>query len=294
MALQFDDIPTNSSGIGFDPWKQSKPLHYNDLFFQSFTVVNVAKARDSLPHPIDLLCASSAPNALFSSRKAGYPWPRFSFHDLSGHPTKPQDANITFNMRSVTLSPTGNVSAGDDRVLVGLRISLLKLPSDGSGSSLQDATSAQADFPGLVRGSPSIPQGAHVSQLLVAFGPGPHQSVKLDYERFARVIPGFGQGVDVLEVVADLYRWDEAKQSYRIDGNWQVCLDDIEIEVVQPKKKEEEDESMLESMQGQETRLFLAVAEDGRLIDDKERGEKLWREIEQDGSALVYETVDIE
>ncbi|KAK5226605.1 hypothetical protein LTR47_008833 [Exophiala xenobiotica] len=293
VTLNFDDIPTNSSGIGFDPDTQSNPLHYNDLYFQSFTVVNVAKARHSLPDPIDLLCASSAPNALFSSRKAGHPWPRFGFHDLS-KPPKAGDANVTFNMRSLTLSPTGNVSGpgdGNDQVLLNLRISLLRLPSyDESGSSSSRDGSWGTGFPGLIGGSPSIPQGAHVYQLIVVFGPGRHQSVKIDYSRFTRIIPGYGQGVDIGEVVADLYRWDKAKHRWYLVGDWEVCLDDIEIEVVQRGKKrdkeeeEEEDGSILEDTdtQGRESRLFMTVTEDGRLIDDKERGEKLWREMEQE------------
>ncbi|KAK5190494.1 hypothetical protein LTR99_008831 [Exophiala xenobiotica] len=303
VTLNFDDIPTNSSGIGFDPDTQSNPLHYNDLYFQSFTVVNVAKARDSLPDPIDLLCASSAPNALFSSRKAGHPWPRFSFHDLS-KPPKAGDANVTFNMRSLTLSPTGNVSGpghGNDQVLLNLRISLLRLPSyDESGSGSSRDGSWGTGFPGLIGGSPSIPQGAHIYQLIVVFGPGRHQSVKIDYSRFTRIIPGYGQGVDIGEVVADLYRWDKAKHRWYLVGDWEVCLDDVEIEVVQGGKKrdkeeEEEDGSILENTdtQGRESRLFMTVTEDGRLIDDKERGEKLWREMEQERNPWVSGMGDV-
>ncbi|KIW11457.1 hypothetical protein PV08_10757 [Exophiala spinifera] len=254
---QFDDIETDSSGIGFDPWTDPDPLHYRDVYFQSFKVVNVAKAFDSLPDPADLLCASSAPNALFSSRKPGYPWPRFSLHDLGRRYDPDDTGNATFNVRTVTLRPTGDVSVGDHDVFVSVQLNLMRLPTPRSSSS-------SSGFPGLFRGSPDVPRGSRVWRAaLFLFGGGPMQSFKIDFERFAKIVPGFGRGVDTFEVFADFYIWDDDGGLWLPQGDWEVCVDDVELEMV---KGGGQDDLGDDGREDDDELLFLTVDERGEVV----------------------------
>ncbi|KAJ9638043.1 hypothetical protein H2204_004634 [Knufia peltigerae] len=279
VTLNFDDIETNSSGIGFDPWvgDPNEALEYNGVYFQSFKVVNVAKALPDLPDPSDLLCASSAPNALFSSRKPGYPWPRLSLHNLGRRRYDPDDThNRTFDMRTVTLRPTGNVSVEGHDVFVGVQLNLMKLPTSKESSG----------FPSLFRGSPDIPQGSNVWRAaLLLFGGGPMQSFKVDFQRFAKIIPGFGTGVDTFEVVADFYIWDDEKEFWRLQGDWEVCVDDVELEMVKGGQDHDEENAGQQSDEDDDDDklLFLTVNDDGDgdvVVGDQVLGRQLWEQLQ--------------
>ncbi|KAK4946396.1 hypothetical protein LTR10_014594 [Elasticomyces elasticus] len=270
LTLDFDDLKTNSSGIGFDPWTSQEPLHYKDLYFQSFTVVNVAKALNSLPDPVDLLCAASAPNALFSSRREGYVWPRFSLHNLADS-DQPRNPNITFDMRSLTFSPTGKIPGPPGKVLVLVRLTLIKLPPDPSTGVVPPG------FPGLVRGTPSVPAGKHIHPLSILFGSGTHQSIKLNYDTLRRSVPGFGRNVDVFEAYGELYRRNEEDNAWRVEGDWQLCLDDIVIDVVENSAPAAgDDERVQDRVEGR----FVTVTANGSLDYDQDVGEKMWREFQ--------------
>jgi len=239
-------------------------------------VVNVAKALKSLPDPVDVLCAASAPNALFSSRKEGFVWPRFSLHNLTDV-DQPRNPNITFDLRSLTFSPTGNIPGKPGQVYVLVRLTLVKLPPDPPTGVIPPELS----FPGLVRGAPAnLPPGKHIYQLTMLFGPGAHPSVKLNYDTIRRSVPGFGCNVDVLEVYAELIRRNEEGTAWRLGGDWQLCLDDIVIDFIEKSAPdtaagpEEEVESRFE-------RMFMTVTSDGELDYDQAAGERIWRELQQ-------------
>ncbi|KAI1610068.1 hypothetical protein EDD36DRAFT_422139 [Exophiala viscosa] len=275
LTLNFDDLETNSSGIGFDPWTSQAPLHYKDLYFQSFTVVNVAKALNSLPDPVDILCAASAPNALFSSRREGYVWPRFSLHNLTDV-DQPRNPNVTFDMRSLTFSPTGRIPGTPGKVLVLIRLTLVKLPPDPPTGVVPPETS----FPGLVRGAPTnLPPGKHIYQLSLVFGPGEHPSVTLNYDIFRRSVPGFGRNVDVMEVYAELLRRDEEGTAWRSDGDWQLCLDDIVIDVVE--KSPAATEGVDEEVEGRFEGMSVTVTPDGSLEYNQAACERILKELQQ-------------
>ncbi|KIV82961.1 hypothetical protein PV11_05023 [Exophiala sideris] len=276
LTLDFDDLENNSSGIGFDPWTSPKPLHYRDLYFQSFTVVNVAKALNSLPDPVDVFCAASAPNALFSSRKEGYVWPRFSLHNLTAA-DQPRNPNITFDMQSLTFSPTGKIPGPPGKVLVLVRLTLIKLPPDPPGGVFPPG----ASFPGLVRGTPILPVGKHIYQLSVLFGSGAHQSIKLDYNILRRSIPGFGSHVDVFEVYAELYRRNEEDNAWYVEGDWQLCMDDIVTDVVENSSVPMVDN---EKVGSRFEKGFVTVTPNGSLDYDQLAGQRIWKELQHVGT----------
>ncbi|KIX99360.1 uncharacterized protein Z520_04936 [Fonsecaea multimorphosa CBS 102226] len=279
---KFDDLATNASGIGYDPPSNSTPLHCSDLYFQSFSVVNVAKAHQQhrLPDPVDLLCATSAPNALFAHRRPGpdHPWPRFSLHPLT-NPSLARDPNVTFDMISMSVSPTGNIPQ-DAMVIVWLNLlklppNLNNVPSEGGGRA------GRLPFPELSRGAPGWPEG-RLYQLIAFFGPGPHPSMNIEWGRFRRQIPRMGTKVDTFEMYAQFFERKGPSEPYLEKGDWEVCLDDVAVEIARKVGREKDDEDEYPRGGSSETelgRMFLFAGQDGDFIDDQERGERLMREL---------------
>ncbi|OQU98503.1 hypothetical protein CLAIMM_04279 [Cladophialophora immunda] len=267
LTLHFDDLSTDESGIGYNPKTNSTPLHCGDLYFQSFTVVNVAKAQKHLPDPVDLLCADSAPNALFSRRRAGHPWPRFSLHSLTD-PSLPRDPNVMFNMRSVSISPTGSIPQD---ALVIIWLNFLKLPPDewlGQGEE-------HRSFRDLLEGEPPWPKG-RLYQLIAFFGPGPHPNLRIDWDSLRMRLPDIATKVDTFEVYGQLLQRAGPNEPYLVQGDWELCLDDVAVEIVRKTGRDEHQDS-------QETRnprrVFVFADEDGSAIGVQKRAEKLIREL---------------
>lgn len=178
-------------------------------------------------------------------------------------------------MRTITLRPTGDVSDEDHDVFVTVQLNLMKLPT----------TTTSAGFPGLFRGSPDIPQGSNVWRAaLLLFGGGPMPSFKVDFERFSKIVPGFGQGVDTFEVFADFFIWDDEKELWRPQGDWEVCVDDVELEMVKGGQGVDVDGGLDARNAGQRGgELFLTVSDDGDVIvGDQVLGRHLWDELQKD------------
>ncbi|KAJ9606816.1 hypothetical protein H2200_008826 [Cladophialophora chaetospira] len=265
LSLTFDDLPTNASGIGYNGETNYTPLHYGDLYFQSFTVVNVAKAQEDLPNPVDLLCASSAPNALFSHRHASNPWPRFSLHSLTD-PSLPRDPNVTFTMRSIDISPVGSIPQNG---LVIIWLNLLKLPPDDA----LDGGKNILPWPELAGGAPIYAQG-RIFQLVAFFGPGPHPNVYINYDNFRRYNPEMGTKVDTFEVYAQLLKRSGPNEPYSVVADWEICLDNVVVEIA--KKAGDKDD---EEAGGASVRTFVLAGENGEVLDYQDEGQKLMKEL---------------
>lgn len=179
-------------------------------------------------------------------------------------------------MRSLTLSPTGNIPGKVGEAIVSIHLNLIKLPPDPPTKDFPP----ESQFPGLVRGSPSIPPGKHIYQLGVFVGPGTHPSFKLDFDTLRRYLPGYGRHVDAVEIYGELYRKKKDGQTFRAEGDWEVCLDDVEIEIVGRSghatavDEEEVVDSVFE-------RSFVTVTADGTLDFDQAVGERIWKELQR-------------
>ncbi|OAP57696.1 hypothetical protein AYL99_08434 [Fonsecaea erecta] len=294
LTLNFDDLPTNASGIGYDPSTNSTPLQCGDLYFQSFTVVDVAKALKDLPDPVDVLCATSAPNALFGHRRSAgrhHPYPRLSVHPLTD-PSLPRDPNVTFDMRSMSVSPTGRVPPD---ALVMIWLNLLKLPPDESFSGGRGGGGGKSPlppFPELSRGAEIWPQG-RVYQLVGIFGPGRHPNLRIDWDSMRRQIPHMGTKVDTFELYGQLFTREGPSEPYRPRGDWELCLDDVAVVIVrktgsqnpddQAEDSDGDDDDDGDSPAGRSfeppTRMFVFAGEDGSAVYDQARGEQLMKEL---------------
>ena len=267
LTLNFDDLSTNGSGIGFKPSPSAASFSYEDLFFESFTVKNVAKALPDLDSPIDIMCASSAPNAIFGKRLPGYPWPHMSLHDLTLPFHRPR-ANVSFNMLSLSLSPTGNITGENGNTFAQLTILLMRLPPDPPPPGTTPA------WPGLVRGQPGYSFAQHIYQIGILFGPGAHESINFSFEQWKQYIPGFGEGVDVLEMYAEVFKVNEKKRMWEVDSEWEFCVDDVRIEVVEGESSES---SPYEK--GHMQRLTVQRLDDGLLVPAQELGEQILKDL---------------
>jgi hypothetical protein len=243
----------------------STPLHYHDMYFQSFTVVDVVKARNELPDPADILCANSAPIALFSRRRKGQPWPRFSLHSLTD-PSLPRDPNVTFTMRSIEVSATGRIP---NNSIAFVWFNMIKLPPD---DSLQHGKQPPV-FPGLFRDAPWYMAGRFY-QILVYFGPGPHTTFHIDWEILRSFLPGFGTKIDTFEIYGQLLKRNGPNEPYLEAGDWEVCVDDVDVQVVRKVPQPGEGESTGTAS----GRLFMFPGSDEDLILSQEDGEKLMEE----------------
>ena len=266
VTLGFDDLHTNSSGIGFHPSSPSSAsFAYQNLFFDSFTVKNVAKALPDLDSPIDIMCATSAPNALFGKRKPGYPWPHISLHDLALPFDHPRD-NVTFNMKSITFSPTGTIEGENGKTLVQIQMTLMKLPTSESRPS---------EFPGIIHGEPAYSSGNGIYSIGYLWGPGSHQSVKLDFEQIREYYKGFAANVDVIETTAIVIRYNDKANRWEQDSDWEFCLDDVSIEVVDGDNGQE----AYDFAQEQVARLTFRHVDEDMFVSAPELGEELMRDL---------------
>jgi hypothetical protein len=169
-------------------------------------------------------------------------------------------------MRSIRISPTGNIPQD---ALVLLWLNLLKLPPDESFGEGKEPL----PFPELSGGAAVWPEG-RLYQLIAFFGPGPHYSLLVDWENFRARFPEMGTKVDTFEVYGQLLKRDGPNEPYHVEGDWELCLDDVVVEVVR-KTGDGKDEHV----DGDPTRMFVFAGEDGNIIEDQDRGEKLLKEV---------------
>ena len=228
----------------------------------------MAKALDDLPSPVDLLCASSAPNALFAKRKPGYPWPHISLHDLTLPPAHHR-SNVTFNMRSVMLSPTGSVPGELYKGMAGISLILTKLPPQPPVSENLPASS----WPGLLRGVPVYPSNFY--QLMAFFGVGATPNIMVDFEDIRRNVKGFAMGVDVLEMYAEVYKVNEKKNRWELVDEWEFCLDDLAVEVVEGGA----DDAEGPDEEGEQHTVAVQYLADGQMVDAQKLGEEILRDL---------------
>ncbi len=113
-------------------------------------------------------------------------------------------------------------------------------------------------------------------QLVAFFGPGPHGSVYIDWEQFRRGRPELGAKVDTFEMYGQLLKRAGPNEPYSGDGDWEICLDDVAVEVVRETGK---GKSQGESFGGGAERIFVFPGEDGDVVEDQERGEELMKEL---------------
>ena len=216
------------------------------------------------------MCAGSAPIALFSHRQMGHPWPRLSLHSLTD-PSLPRDPNVTFSMRSLKISPTGNIPGKNGEAFVLAYLNLLKLPPD----ELME----QPRFPEMYRGAPIVPVGRRYL-LIMAWGPGANPSRVFDYERFRKYVPGFGLSMDTFEIYGELWTRKGQNEPWHLNRDWELCVDDISMEIVKKTGKDEDEGETTNTEVGEEFRReFVFFDEDGDGIVDRERGERLAREL---------------
>ena len=225
--VQFDDLPTNKSGVGFHPTNpKEKAFHYNDVFFQSFTLLNASSANIS---SLDKQCSRSWPNSIFASRKAGYAWPRISIHDLSLPPSdlaeSIRNSHRTFGLVSLWLKPVGNITGSVSNTLGTISATMMRLNPDPRGEPLPPGT-----LPEIVQGEPvPLPIGS-VSGFGVMFPPSFREGLPLNLR--AVFGPTWGTGVDVMEITSQILRKNEETMLWEVAEDWEVCLDDIKLEIV--------------------------------------------------------------
>jgi hypothetical protein len=69
----------------------------------------------------------------------------------------------------------------------------------------------------------------------IFFGPGSHVGFPINL-RGGRV----GAGVDVIEITADVMRLDKKRFRWTVAEDWEVCLDDIVLEIVEKSSPKQE------------------------------------------------------
>ena len=125
------------------------------------------------------------------------------------------------------MSPTGFVPGKLGESLILVMLTMLKLPPDAP-----DSDQAGPDFPGLVRGAPSSLGNHHLYQLGIFLPPGEH--ISREWHIKDLFYPGFGTGVDVVEITA---QWlhaeedDDGEQQWSEPVDWEMCADDFVFEV---------------------------------------------------------------
>ena len=256
--MQFDDLPTNSSGVGFHPSDPKQAaLSYKGVYLQSFTLLNASSANLT---ELDKTCSNSWPNSIFASRKEGYAWPRISLHDLS----KPQSDLVedvrkldrTFSIASLYLRATGNITGSREDTIGIIDFTEMRLDPDPKKSPI----TPEAGYPGVFRGEPFYLSIGNVTSWGVFIPPGAHVGLAVDLKQIFG--DDFGKGVDVIEVTSQIYRKDKQTPIFYPAEDWEVCLDDIVLEIA-------EGNSSKASVQSGE---FLGVKGDGSKIskDDME------------------------
>ena len=65
------------------------------------------------------------------------------------------------------------------------------------------------------------------------FGTGAHESIRIDFENIRKYITGFAEGVDVIEMYAEVYEANKKNMQWELKGDWEFCADDVSVEVVE-------------------------------------------------------------
>ena len=227
--MQFDDLPTNSSGVGFHPTDPKQAaLSYKGVYLQSFTLLNASSANLT---KLDKTCSKSWPNSIFASRKEGYAWPRISLHDLSKPKSElakdVQKSDRTFSIASLHLKSTGNITGTREDTFGVIDFTMMKLVPDPRDEPIPP----EAGYPGIVRGEPLPLSIGNVSNWGLVFPPGTLEGISLNL----REIFGdeFGKGVDVIEVTSQIYREDKKTRNFYPAEDWEFCLDDIVLDIAE-------------------------------------------------------------
>ena len=227
--MQFDDLPTNSSGVGFYPTDPKQPaLRYKGVYLQSFMLLNASSA--DLTN-LDKTCSSSWPNSIFASRKEGYAWPRISLHDLSKPPSELAEdvlkSNRTFSIASLHIKATGNVTGTREDTIGVIDFTMMKLVPDPRDGPIPP----EAGFPGIVQGEPLPVSIANVTSWGLVFPPGAIEGISLNIKEIFG--DEFGKGVDVIEVTSQIYRKDKKSPNFYPSEDWEFCLDDIVLDIAE-------------------------------------------------------------
>ena len=80
--------------------------------------------------------------------------------------------------------------------------------------------------------------------------------------------------VDTFEVYGQLIKRHGPNEPYRAEGDWEICMDDLAVEV---ERKSGGDKD--ENFGGFPERMFVFAGEDGNVIDDQDRGERMMKEL---------------
>jgi hypothetical protein len=225
LTIQFDDLPTNTSGVGFHPTDpKAEAVSYKDLYFQSFTLLNPSSA--NLTH-LDQTCSRSWPNAVFASRKPGFAWPRISLYDLSKPKSEleQETSKGTFGLVSLWIRPTGIVPGARDKTITLIQITLLPLHSVVSGDE-----NSKEGYPGIIRGQPQNYPTANVSSIGMT---SPGGIGMPGFQLNVRRIFGdrFAIGADVMGITAQVFRRDSKTNIWNVAEDWEFCIDNIELEI---------------------------------------------------------------
>lgn len=96
----------------------------------------------------------------------------------------------------------------------------------------------------------------HVSYMSAFWGGDMHRGTKVDVRKLwgGRV----GAGIDVMEVVGQVLRWDEGSPGRYVVEDWEVCLDDLVVEIEEGEGNEE-----VEEQEEEEGPNFVGVKADG-------------------------------
>ena len=262
--------------------------------------MNVAES--TLEDPSDLVCAHSAPNALFGKVTEGLPWPRISLADLSRPFHRPSDdgkpkPQSTFSLVKLHIKPTGNSPGEPGKGFVVVSVNMFKLPPDPLQGHIGDGTTAGDVFPGVVRGGPVTTPYTYAGLYMVfAAGPISHSEGFAPREWFGE---DWGRGVDVMEFTAmSMVLVNETTNDWRQEP-WGICVDDLVVEVVKADDEKDnlnlvdddddkneisgvseghEHESWIDGSQADGLARYVFVKEDGALAKE---GDPQWQLLQE-------------
>lgn len=196
---------------------------------QSFTLINASCANVSY---LDTTCSKSQPNSVFASRKPGFAWPRISLYDLSKPKSElqPGTSRGTFGLVSLWLRPTGQLPGPRNAVLNMMSITLLRVHPDG-------AEDDGPGFPDVFRGQPAA-SGKFSTISVVSPGGIALPGLQLNVRRYFG--DNYAVGADVMEITSQNFRFDKEKRTWSAAEDWEMCLDDIVLEMSEDTRDEEE------------------------------------------------------
>ena len=129
------------------------------------------------------------------------------------------------------MRPTGNITGDPERTFGTISIVGMRLNPDPRAD-----IPPEAGFPGVVRGEPLPLAVGNVTGISIFFPPGAHEGLALDLRRIFG--PGFGVGIDVLEFTSQVLRMKKGGDQFEVAEDWEVCVDDLKLEVVARDKPE--------------------------------------------------------